>query len=200
MNIPAHLKSLIQSLRQLPSLGPRQATRLAFYLTGAGRAYGQQLARDLAGASQLATCTQCFFVCETGQTLCSTCADTSRNQRIVMIIEKETDLLSIEDAGVYRGTYCVLGPMPKTGVLPAWQQERLNATKKRITATHAGTIDEIIIGFGPSALGDLHAGIIKKELTGYAKKISRLGRGLPTGAEIEFADPETLSASLESRI
>ncbi len=199
MKIPPQLKNVIESLRQLPALGPRQATRLAFYLSGAGRTYGQQLARDISELSRLSLCQRCFFICDREDALCSTCADPTRNHAIILVVEKETDLLSLEEAGVYKGAYFVLGTIGKTGTLAPWQQERITAFKKRISADFFGALEEIIIGFSPSVAGDVHASIVKKELTGYAKKISRLGRGLPTGGEVEFADPETLSASLERR-
>ena len=68
-----------------------------------------------------------------------------------------------------------------------------------VAKEHAGQVDEIILALNPTSVGDWNASILTKELAPYAKKISRLGRGLPTGGEIEFADDETLGASLERR-
>jgi recombination protein RecR len=116
-----------------------------------------------------------------------------------MIVEKETDLLSVEETGKFQGIYCVLGHIPKTGNLKDWQKLRLSVLKKYIQETLGGVAQEIILGFNPSSAGDIHTQLIQKELQGYAKKISRLGRGLPTGAEIEFADSDTLGASLDGR-
>jgi recombination protein RecR len=194
MNIPPQIESLTEALRHLPSLGPRQAARLAFYLTGAGKIYGHIMA-----LSDLSVCANCFFVCNQKNSLCEICNNPERNRQQILIVEKETDLLSIEDTGIYKGTYLVIGSIPKTGILSVEHQRRLQTTKTRIKRDHNGMIDEIIMGFGPSTLSDFHADTIIKELRGWTKKISRLGRGLPTGAEIEFADPDTLSASFDTR-
>jgi recombination protein RecR len=199
MNIPLQVQSLIETLRHLPSLGPRQATRLAFYLTGAGKTYGQELAKSIMALSDVSVCAHCFFICNQKNVLCEICSDPERNKKQILILEKETDLLSIEDTGIYKGTYLIIGSIPKTGILSVEHQKRLQITKTRIKHDHDGIIDEMIMGFGPSTLSDFHADIIIKELRGWTKKISRLGRGLPTGAEIEFADPDTLSASFDTR-
>ena len=92
-----------------------------------------------------------------------------------------------------------MGSIPKTGLLEPQQKLRLESMKSFIKKELGGSAQEIILAFNPSREGDFHASLIAKELGGFAKKISRLGRGLPTGGEIEFADDETLGSALERR-
>ena len=125
--------------------------------------------------------------------------NTARDNRAVMLLEKETDLLSMEKTGKWNGTYFIIGPIAKTGVLEEWQKLRLQSFKRMIEKEFAGQLDEIILALNPTSIGDWNASILAKELAPLAKKISRLGRGLPTGGEIEFADDETLGGALERR-
>ncbi len=199
MRLPDPLEHLIDALADLPSIGPRQATRLAFYLIQQGEASMDTLARNLDALARVKICENCFFVHDRPGRRCSICEDPSRNAGIIMIIEKETDLLSIENTGKFRGRYLILGAVPKTGVLEAWQKLRLEHLKKIITKELHGQAEELILGFNPTSTGDWNAGLIAKELDSFTKKLSRLGRGLPTGGEIEFADDETLGSALERR-
>ena len=89
------------------------------------------------------------------------------------------------------------GPIPKTGFLEPSQKARIESLKKTIADDLGGKAREIIFAFNPSSLGDFQATILMKELAPQSEKMSRLGRGLPTGGEIEFADDETLGSALE---
>ena len=197
MNLPSSVRKLIQALSELPSIGPRQATRLVFYLIGRGEAHIHELARNLDQLKKIKVCERCFFIHENAGSLCNICSDPHRNQSVIMLVEKETDLTSLENTGRFKGRYLILGPIPKTGALEDWQKLRLQSLKSVIAKE--GRAEEIILGLNPTSVGDFHASLLVKELAGSAKKISRLGRGLPTGGEIEFADDETLGASLERR-
>jgi recombination protein RecR len=116
-----------------------------------------------------------------------------------MIVEKETDLLSLENAGKFTGKYLVLGEIAKTGILESWQKLRLQNLKSIIQKEMQGKAEEIILALNPTSMGDFNASALARELEPFTKKISRLGRGLPTGGEIEFADDETLGSALERR-
>lgn len=116
-----------------------------------------------------------------------------------MVVEKETDLLSLEKTGRFKGRYLVLGEMPRTGVLTSEQKRRLAVLIKTLEALPSGKAEEIILAFNPTGLGDFHASLVSKELSPLAIKMSRLGRGLPSGGEIEFADDETLGSAFEGR-
>lgn len=199
MKLPEPIRKIAGSLSDLPSIGPRQAIRLAFYLISRGQNFVRALAHDVSGLERVKICERCFFIHENVGSLCDICRDKARRHGIIMIVEKETDLISLENTGKFGGRYFILGPVPKTGVLQDWQKLRLETLKRFIEKELGGQAEEIIIAFNPTSIGDFHASLIAKELQGFAKKISRLGRGLPTGGEIEFADDETLGSALERR-
>ena len=117
-----------------------------------------------------------------------------------MVVEKETDLISLENTKKFAGRYFIIGEIPKTGVLETSQKLRLQNLKTFIQKELGGKAQEIVLGFNPTSLGDLQASLLMKELAPLTAKMSRLGRGLPTGGEIEFADDETLGASLDRRM
>jgi recombination protein RecR len=116
-----------------------------------------------------------------------------------MIIEKETDLISLERMKRYHGTYLIIGELTRSGVLEEYQKVRLNALKRNIAELSDKKAREIIIGLNPNVYGDLTTSLLRKELEPFALHISRMGRGMPIGGEIEFADEDTLGHSLEGR-
>lgn len=197
--LPEAIKNLADELAELPSVGPRQALRLAFYLVGRGPANIKNLSDSISELRKVKTCERCFFVHQNKEGLCDICKNPSRKQDVIMVVEKETDLLSLENTGKYSGRYLVLGPIPKTGILEDWQKLRLQSLKTFLEKKLGGQSKEIILAFNPTSVGDFHASLMSKELAPLTKKISRLGRGLPTGGEIEFADDETLGSALERR-
>ncbi|HUC31480.1 MAG TPA: hypothetical protein VMR99_02200 [Candidatus Paceibacterota bacterium] len=199
MKLPDPVQKVVDALAELPSIGPRQAVRLAFYLIGQNKENLHILAQSIDGLRSIKICERCFFIHQNEGVLCDVCANPARNQRIIMVVEKETDYLSLENTKKFTGRYFIIGPVPKTGFLEAWQKTRLQSFKKYIESDLGGTADEIILGFSPTTLGDFQASLLLKELVPLTKKISRLGRGLPTGGEIEFADDETLGSALDRR-
>lgn len=193
------IKKFVDKVAELPSIGPRQAMRLAFYLVSLGKAQINELAAVVNGLKNLNVCGECFFVYASSNNLCGICADENRKKDTIMIIEKETDLFSIEKTRKYSGRYLVLGDLKKNGSLDTVQKLRLSALKTRIKNS-GKPAKEIILAINPTTVGDLNATMIAQGLKDCAHKITRLGRGIPTGGEIEFADEETLSAALERRI
>jgi len=211
MKLPAPIQKVVDALSDLPSIGPRQAIRLAFYLISEGKQNIRALATSIDELGRVKTCERCFFVHQNDGALCDICSNPHRAQGVIMVVEKETDLISLENTGKYTGRYFVIGEIVKTGLLEEWQKLRLRSLKSFIekpaaadgsgseTGGLGGRAEEIILAFNPTSLGDLQASLLTKELAPVAKKISRLGRGLPTGGEIEFADDETLGAAMERR-
>ncbi len=200
MKLPSSIQRLADLLSELPSIGPRQAIRLVFHLKSRGERGLSGLLRELENLKSLKTCERCFFLHENEDILCDICADPKRDSSPILILEKETDLLSVENTGKFRGRYFILGTIPKTGLLEDWQKARLQSLRGYIQKELNGQAGEIILGLNATSSGDFHAGLLLNELSPLAKKISRLGRGLPTGGEIEFADDETLASALERRI
>ena len=205
--LPDRIKKFVESFNALPSIGPRQATRLAFYIKNLGNAAIKEIAQAVAGLSALKTCSSCFFIyedrtktkSESPNSLCDICANPQRKKTVIAIVEKETDLISIEKTKKFNGRYLILGDLKKDAVLNSAQKLRLNSLKSFLKKESDGQAEEIIIAVNPTTYGDLNANIIAQELKGSAKKIPRLGRGIPTGGEIEFADEETLGAAIDKR-
>lgn len=200
MLIPEPIKRFSEIFSKLPSIGPRQALRLAFHLVNAGKNEINSLEEAANGLKSIKTCGQCFFIHQTNHNFCPICADGNRNKKIIAVVEKETDLVSLEKTKRFHGNYLVLGGLVKDGLLSSNQKLRLKNLTARIQNDLAGQADEIILAVNPTTFGDFTAALIMEEVKPFAKKISRLGRGIPTGGEIEFADEETLSQALERRM
>ncbi len=198
MTIPDSIKPFVDEFSKLPGLGPRQVIRLAYYL-----ANKKQVAANIAEALQiiqgLKVCPLCFLAHNNKDELCGICGDSRRNQNIIAIVEKETDLISIEAVKKYHGVYLCLGDIKKAGKLDETQKIKLDALKARGAAFAENQFEEIIIAFSPTTAGDISAEIIMEYLRPASKKITRLGRGIPIGGEVEFTDVDTLQEALESR-
>lgn len=197
--LPEPVKKFVDIFSRLPSIGPRQATRLAFHLIGLGKGEINGLAGAIADLEGLKHCPDCFFIHEERQNLCHICGNSRRRKDIIMVVEKETDLMSLERAKKFSGRYFIIGDLKKGGVFEAEQRLKLASLKNRIQKDLGGMAEEIILAINPTSYGDISASLLAQELKDSAKKISRLGRGIPTGGEIEFADEETLGGALENR-
>ncbi|MDI6717865.1 MAG: toprim domain-containing protein [Patescibacteria group bacterium] len=200
--LPESIKNFINIFSKLPSIGPRQATRLAFYFITGGKNRIEETANAIDDLKNIKICSNCFFIHSNKDSLCNICADKNRKKEIIMIVEKETDLISIERTKKFQGRYLVLGEFVKNGILDAAQKLRLSQLKTFINKElnlKQDKAKEIIIATNPTTYGDLNASVIKKELEEFSDKFSRLGRGIPTGGEIEFADEDTLEQAIERR-
>ena len=175
MKLPEPIKKVADELSHLPSIGPRQAIRLAFYLTNESKENIHNLAVNINNLRNIKICERCFFPHQNKENLCDICADKNRIQNIIMIIEKETDLISLENTGKFLGRYFIIGQIPKSGILEDWQKLRLQSLKKFIEKSLddgglGGTAKEIILGFNPTSLGDFQSSILIKELTPITKR------------------------------
>lgn len=197
--LPDPIKNFVEVFSKLPSIGPRQATRLAFYIAGLGKNQVKEIASAISELNELTTCAQCFRTHTGSGKLCSICGDPTRNKSLIAVVEKETDLLSLEKTKKFNGWYLVIGELHKNGELEPEQKLRLASLKSFIKKELNGKAEEIILATNPTVYGDLNAATLKKELEESANKITRLGRGIPTGGEIEFADEETLGSAIEKR-
>lgn len=197
--IPKAIQDLADELAHLPGIGPRQALRVAFYLSRASRPDIDRLSTSVSALKGIKACSDCFLLFEDEEEKCPICTSSKRSAGTIAIVEKETDLISLEKAQVFYGKYLVIGELKKDGILEQSHRLRIAKLKERITRDNAGQANEIIIALSPTTYGDIQASVLQSELNGLAKKITRLGRGIPTGGEIEFADELTLSDSLKNR-
>src|SRR3989344_4154816 len=130
--LPDNIKYFVELFSKLPSIGPRQATRLAFHIASLGKGKIREIAEAVDGLSILATCSRCFRTHLGKDKLCAICKDPHRNQSLIAIIEKETDLLSLEKTKKYNGWYLVIGELAKAGELTPEQKLKLASLKSFI--------------------------------------------------------------------
>lgn len=193
---PTPIKNFISAFSRLPGLGPRAATRLAFYVADLDRQSLENLVESLSRMRGLSRCSKCFSVKEEHRMLCVICGEKDR-EPIVAIVEKETDLMTIEKSGAFKGTYFLIGEIPEDGAPETAQKLRLQRLKKRISDDG---VKELLFALTPSISADLFYDAVIKDFNGMVEKISRLGRGIPTGGEVEFADPETIRSAIGRRV
>jgi recombination protein RecR len=197
--VPDAIQKFIEAFSRLPAIGPRLATRLAFYLAGQGGTQTGELVAALAGLGSLERCPRCSFFKPTGAPLCRICGNAARDRATIALVERETDLIALERTGRFTGTYFLMGELPERGAVTPELRERFAKLKALITGELNGKAKEIVIAFGLNTFGDFAAQTVRQEFKELAEKITRLGRGIPTGGEIEFADEETLGSALERR-
>lgn len=174
------------------------ATRLSFYLSSLDKNSLKELEDALGDLKKISRCPNCFFL-KSGGHFCPICTDLKRDKGLIAILEKDTDLLSIEKTRNFKGQYLIIGELNEREGLSSAHKLRIKHLKERIKRDLNGKAKEIILALNPTAFGNFTSDLLRKEFESYALKITRLGRGIPTGGEIEFADEETLSQALERR-
>ncbi len=192
--LPAALVALVEELARLPGVGPRTAERLAVYLLRSPKNQSVALAATLSGLHDgIRSCQICHNLSEGD--ICAVCADSSRDQNVMAVVEEALDVLALERAASFRGVYHVLGGVisPIDGIGP----DQLNITSL-IKRLKEGAFTEIIVATNPSAEGEATALYLQKQLPPKLK-ITRLARGLPMGSDLEYADQVTLMRALEGR-
>ena len=187
---------LTEIFSHFPGIGPRQAKRFVYFLLSRNNHFSDDLIRAVEGMKkEITQCNECmrFFPKTNYQTTtCSICSDTSRDASMLMIVPRDIDLEAVERSGSYRGYYFVLG-----GSLPILEKEpekriRINELKQVIEKKKTN-IKEIILAMNANSEGENTSSFIKDMYQGEGLVFSILGRGLSTGAELEYADPETLT-------
>lgn len=201
MKIPKAVQSTIESFEKLPGIGPKTAQRLTFYLLHVPQYELDKFAKSL---TELKTgtiiCSNCFTVGETNP--CEICQDDSRDQAMICVVEEPLDVLALEKGGKYKGVYHVLHGRidPLNNIGP--DEIFINQLIDRINKSE---IDEIILATNPTMEGEATAMYISKQIkdqlaiSNKQLTISRIGRGLPIGADLEYADEITLQRALEGR-
>ncbi len=197
MLLPESIQSLINSLERLPGIGPKSASRLAFYLLRAPEAVAQDLASALANLkANTAFCQECFNITEAGRELCEVCASPQRDGSLICVVEEALDVLALERTGGYQGKYHVLQGVlsPIEGIGP----DDLKI-KQLIARVAKGGVKEVILATNPSMEGDATALYLSQHLEPLGVKVTRLARGLPVGGDLEYADQNTLLRALSGR-
>lgn len=193
---PEPISNLVAAFTRLPGVGPKTALRYVFYLLKQPTFDLDVMARALIELGQrIQTCQRCFTYTEKEQ--CDICLDPKRDQRLLCVVEEARDIATIEATGVYNGLYFVLGGLlnPIEGMTP--ETIRYRQLYERIKQNE--TIQETILALPPTTQGEATILFLKKELAPLGHSITRLARGLPLGATLEFADEVTLGDALKGR-
>ena len=203
MKIPKAIQNLIESFEKLPGVGPKTAQRLTFYLLHVPQYELDKFATSLQSLKTgTVICSNCFIVGETDP--CEICEDEGRDQSLICVVEEPLDVLALEKGGKYRGVYHVLhgriDPLNNIGPDEIYIRQLLDRVKGE-----AERVKEIILATNPTMEGEATAMYIAKQLreqlaiSNKQLTISRIGRGLPIGADLEYADEITLQNALEGR-
>lgn len=196
MAYPPLVQQLIRLLSQLPSVGPKTAERYVFYLLEQKPELIEPLADYLRQLGQdLTTCSKCGAISLTA--LCSICQDATRSDKTLCVVATNQDLEAIENTGDYQGRYFVLGGYLDTINEVKPEDLRLSALAKHLQ--DQPQIEELILAFDPTIEGETTALYLTKLLEKWPGKLSRLARGLSSGANLEYADPLTLANALRFR-
>jgi len=202
MTLPRSIRQLIESFEKLPGIGPKTAQRLVFYLLHVPQ---EQLDDFAQATSELkkktVLCSICFNVAETDP--CPICTDQNRQKSQICVVEQPIDVLVLEKAGNFKGVYHVLhgaiSPLNNIGPDELYIPQLIKRVKNGVEK-----ISEIILAMNPNMEGEATAMFITRQLRDLKDKnnglkITRLGQGLPTGADLEYADEVTLARALEGR-
>jgi len=204
------LDRLAQVFEKFPGIGPRQARRFVGHLLGQSDALRKALAEDIKRlGAEVRSCEKCFRWFVQGDALkspgvkasplCPICSSSFRDGGTLCVVEKDADLEGIERSG-FKGLYFVLG-----GTIPLGEEngEKFIRMRELLKRAEEGTLKEVVLGLSATTEGDHTRLILQEKLIPLAEKhgfkLSSLGRGLSTGSELEYADPETIANALSSR-
>jgi len=193
--IPPSVVTLIETLSELPGVGPKTASRLAFFLLRGKSELSLRLAEALKGlVENTRFCSTCFNVTEADP--CPICADPTRDHKVVCVVEEPMDLLALERTDKFQGVYHVLhGALsPLDGIFA--EDLRVGELETRV---RSGEVQEVILATNPTGEGDYTAAYLLQRMKPLNVRVTRLGRGLPMGGDLEYADAVTLTRALESR-
>ena len=193
--VPPSVTQLIETFSELPGVGPKTASRLAFYLLRGKSELALRLSEGLQNlVENTRFCSVCYNVTETVP--CPICADKNRDRTLLCVVEEPLDLLALERTEQYHGRYHVLhGALsPLEGIFA--EDLRIKELEARLKA---GEVREVILATNPTSEGDYTASYLLTRLKPLDVRVTRLGRGLPMGGDLEYADAVTLTRALESR-
>jgi len=199
MTIPKAIQNLIESFEKLPGIGPKTAQRLTFYLLHVPQFELDKFAGSLENLKKnTILCSNCFMIDEKDP--CSICSDQQRDHSTLCVVEQPLDVLALEKGRQYKGIYHVLhgriDPLNNIGPDEIFVNQLMQRMKGK-----ESSVKEIILATNPTMEGEATAMYIAKQLKAQSPeiKITRIGRGLPVGADLEYADDTTLQRAMEGR-
>ncbi|MEE8390573.1 MAG: recombination mediator RecR [Anaerolineae bacterium] len=193
---PASVTRLIEEFSELPGIGRKTAARLTFFLLRNQLDLTGRLAdalRELKERTRF--CSTCYNITENDP--CPVCADEGRDRSAICVVEEPLDVLAIEHADVYKGSYHVLHGVlaPSEGMFV--ENLRIGELLARV---RSGGVEEVILATNPTSEGDWTASYLLSQLRPLGVRVTRLGRGLPVGGDLEYADAVTLAQAMEGRV
>jgi recombination protein RecR len=199
MRVAKPIQDVVDSFQKLPGIGPKSAERLTYYLLRVPQSQLDDFAESVGNLKKLTVlCSLCKNVSEADP--CSICTDTKRDQNTILVLEEALDILVFEKTG-YKGLYHILHGVinPLDNIGP--DELYIEALLKRIENTQDEPIEEVIIATNPTMEGEATAMYLDKQIKQKFEKIkvTRLGMGIPTGADLGFADAQTLNSALSGR-
>ena len=195
MIYPKSIASLIEHFQKFPSVGPKSAQRMAFYLLRMPKSEVEKFAQSMLDAKEnTKTCEICFNLSATSP--CEICTSSQRDKSTICVVAETKDLIAIEKTNEYKGLYHVLqgliSPMDGIGADDIRIKELLN----RLTDEN---VREVILALSPSVEGEATSLYLSKLIKPFGVKISRIAFGLPVGADLEYADEITIAKAIEGR-
>ena len=200
--LPESVRRLIDEFAALPGIGRRSAERLAFWVLKSSTDEAMRLADAIAMVKKsVRHCSMCWNLCDSDP--CPICASAERDASSILVVEQPKDLITLEQTGMYKGVYHVLlgrldpldgvGPdsLTVSGLLERLEKPERNARQVKVT--------ELILGLNPDMEGDSTALWLADQARQRGINVSRLARGLPTGSQIEFANPAVLADAIAGR-
>lgn len=193
---PAPIHNLVAALSLLPGVGPKTALRYTYAILRFSKTDQEHLAKAILTLGETITvCGECRAYSQEAR--CEVCADERREKDLLCVVAESRDIATLEQSGTFRGRYFVLGGLlnPIEGITP----DRLNVHVLLDRIKNDSEIKEVILAFNPNVHGEATTLYLAKLIKPFSKKISRLARGLPLGAEIEYADEVTLGEAVIGR-
>ncbi|HSX57788.1 MAG TPA: recombination mediator RecR [Candidatus Saccharimonadales bacterium] len=196
MQIPKSVATVISEFEKLPGIGPKSAQRLTYYLLHAPKEYVAEFAEAVGQLREnTVLCSTCYNVAEADP--CEVCGSKTRDRTAIMVVEEPLDALAMERSHSYKGLYHVLhgviAPLDNIGPDELYLRQLLPRLK-------SGEVTEVILATNPNIEGEATAMYIQKLISPLGIKTTRIARGLPTGADLEYADETTLSRAVEGRV
>ena len=188
------ISKLIQELSALPGIGTKSAQRLAFHILNMPKEQVEELSSAILDAKQnVRYCKECFTL--TDEEICPICSDSSRNHKVIMVVENTRDLAAYEKTQKYDGVYHVLhgAISPMLGIGPG--DIKLKELMQRLQKD----VDEVIIATNSSLEGETTAMYISKLIKPTGIKVTRIASGVPVGGDLEYIDEVTPLRALEGR-
>jgi len=199
MIIPKAIQNLIESFERLPGVGQKTAQRLTFYLLHVPQGELDNFANSLQSLKKdTILCSNCFMIGESDP--CTICADLQRDHSVICVVEQPLDVIALEKNGKYKGVYFILhgkiDPLNNIGPEEIYISQLISRLKSQNSK-----VKEVILSTNPTMEGEATAMYIAKQIKSedLGLEISRIGRGLPIGADLEYADEVTLQRAMEGR-